>query len=86
MWDPKLFNDKVRLKNMPKRFERADDIVKRATTDKNPSDIFNTLISRKQISLKIVGSNHATPKNKQIKIIVTSYNEKDLEKINPFRP
>jgi hypothetical protein len=44
MWDPKVFNEKVRHKNMPKQFERAHDIVKRATTTKSPQEIFNSLV------------------------------------------
>ena len=57
MWDPKVYNDKVRHRNMSKKFERANDIVKRVTTDKKPSDIFQTLINRKQVSLSVVVSN-----------------------------
>ena len=65
MWDPKVFSERIRQSNMPKKIERADDIVKRAIKDKKD---YATLFARKKISLSVVGSSNATPKNKQIKI------------------
>lgn len=44
MWDPKIFNQKIRAQNAPKKLERADDIVRRITTQKKD---FATLIARK---------------------------------------
>ena len=86
MWDPKVYNDKVRHQNRKKKFERANDIVKRVTSEKNPHDVFTSLINRKQMPLSIVGSNQATPKNKQVKIVVTSYEPNQMFKVNPFKP
>jgi hypothetical protein len=85
MWDPKVYNDKVRHQNMSRKFERSSDIVKRVTTKKNPRDVFTSLINRKPMPLSIIGSNQATPKHKKVKIVVTSY-EQAAFKANPFKP
>ena len=48
MWDPKVFNEKVRHQNRSKKFERANDIVKRVTKEKSAHETFTSLINRKQ--------------------------------------
>lgn len=33
MWDPKVYSERIRHQNMSKKFERANDIVKRVTKE-----------------------------------------------------
>jgi hypothetical protein len=79
MWDPRGFNEKIRHKNlMMKKFERANDIVKRITLEK-VANKFEIISNQRNVSLSVIGSNSATPKNKQIKIYVTQYKDPILD-------